>query len=121
MSNREDLIDADGVTTPLCRAQILASVLRRVSVSLQPIDVQTLWRSVLEEMGLTEEEGSGDFITSVFLLSHSGLIDDGRFDANGMRIRIGMGDVLRPSRLITGFIWEDEVADSNSESSNGRL
>lgn len=117
----DDLVDADGVTTPLCRARILASVLQHVARSVHPLCFEALFQMVLAEIGLTEEQASSEIMRSVFLLCDAGLITDDHFDGEGRSLTFGISNMLRPSRSITGFIWGDEVADSNSESSNGRL
>lgn len=110
MSDRpRELIDADGFTTPQCRARILASVLRHVSQALHPFDVHTLLLSVQEEIGLSEEGCSSEITRSIFLLCRAGLITDDYFD--GKSLTIGMDNTLRPSRSVTGYIWEDETGE----------
>jgi hypothetical protein len=108
------LVDADGLTTPYCRAHVLALILQRVAISQQPVEDHALFEAIRKDIALAEEQFAFLVYEALLWLCSFGLVEASKFDRTRGRI-LTSGGTYRPAYQITDFVWGEPDPDDEVE------
>jgi hypothetical protein len=101
-------------SSPILRATILAEVIKQAALVPGPATKCAIFKSVINALGMSEEECGLEITSAVALLVLSGILECNTEDRIRGEIIFSVDTVLTPSRRLINFMWS-EYGEADSD------